>query len=47
MSKFSYKKPLMNIIKGFLYTVGVFESCTGHITVKYGLIKISFFDLTL
>ena len=47
MSKFSYKKPLMNIIKGFLYTVGVFESYTGHITVKYGLIKISFFDLTL
>jgi len=32
----------MNIIKGFLYTVGVFESYTSHIAVKYGLIKISF-----
>lgn len=37
----------MNIIKGFLYTVGVFESCTDYITVKYSLTKISFFDLTL
>jgi len=32
----------MNIIKGFLYTVGMFESSTGYITVKYGLTKLVF-----
>lgn len=42
MSKFSYKKPLINIFKGFLYTVGTFELCTGYVTVKYSLTKISF-----
>ena len=32
----------MNIIKGFLYTVGAFELLTGYVTVKYSLTKISF-----
>lgn len=42
MSKFSYKKSIMNTIKGFLYTVCAFELRTGYITVKYSLTKISF-----